>query len=95
MDAGNEVGYSNICLINVLRLIPGALLARPWAFMSDDRRSEEGRGREIDPTWRAALMHPDPIDISTTDARRIQQPTLLVSGERSVTHLRAVIHRLS
>jgi non-heme chloroperoxidase len=46
-------------------------------------------------TWRAALKHPDPIGLSAIDARGIQQPTLLISGERSAAPFRAVVHRLA
>jgi pimeloyl-ACP methyl ester carboxylesterase len=46
-------------------------------------------------TWRAALERPGPIDLTTTDARSIQKPTLLVAGERSAPPLRAVVRRLA
>jgi pimeloyl-ACP methyl ester carboxylesterase len=46
-------------------------------------------------TWRAALERPGPIDLTATDARSIQKPTLLVAGERSAPPLRAVVQRLA
>jgi pimeloyl-ACP methyl ester carboxylesterase len=45
--------------------------------------------------WRAALKRPDPIGLTAADARRIHQPTLLISGERSPSPLRAVVKRLA
>jgi pimeloyl-ACP methyl ester carboxylesterase len=45
--------------------------------------------------WRAALKRPEPIGLTAAAARRIQQPTLLISGERSPSPLRAVVHRLA
>jgi pimeloyl-ACP methyl ester carboxylesterase len=43
----------------------------------------------------AGLRHPDPIGLTATDARRIQKPTLLISGERSAASLRATVTRLA
>jgi non-heme chloroperoxidase len=43
----------------------------------------------------AGLTHPDPIGLTATDARRIQQPTLLISGERSAAPFGVIAHRLA
>ncbi|HCF98938.1 MAG TPA: hypothetical protein DEV93_00160 [Chloroflexi bacterium] len=43
----------------------------------------------------AGLTHPDPIGLTATDARRIQQPTLLLSGERSAAPFGAIARRLA
>jgi pimeloyl-ACP methyl ester carboxylesterase len=46
-------------------------------------------------TWRAALERPVHINLTATDARSIQKPTLLVAGEKSAPPLRAVVQRLA
>lgn len=46
-------------------------------------------------TLRALLRLPYPEGLTATDARGIQQPTLLISGDRSAAPLRAVVRRLA
>ncbi len=46
-------------------------------------------------TWRAALLHTDPIGFGAADALGIQKPTLLITGERSPALFQAVVRRLA
>jgi pimeloyl-ACP methyl ester carboxylesterase len=57
--------------------------------------ANKAQGMPNSATWRAALERPGPIDLTATDARGIRKPTLLVSGEKSVPPLRAVVQRLA
>jgi pimeloyl-ACP methyl ester carboxylesterase len=57
--------------------------------------ANKAQGMANKATWRAALEHPAVIDLTATDARGIQKPTLLVAGEKSAPPLRAVVQRLA